>query len=118
MRPCLCDHLPPAGQPYTTEYCRLCYLYYTDPAYKGEWGRGGEKCPFLGGQLREEERPANFVVLDAADEVEAIRLRPAARWVVRQGAVVAETEPAHTTVFDDGNAIPVSFTPGEASAPG
>ena len=32
-----------------------------------------------------EGLPANFVVFDCADEAEAIRLRPAARWVVRQG---------------------------------
>ena len=63
----------------------------------------------------EEGQPANFVVLDAADEVEAIRLRPAARWVVRQGAVVAETEPAVSTVFSGGEAIPVAFVAGEGS---
>jgi cytosine deaminase len=57
----------------------------------------------------EEGRPANFVVLDAADEVEAIRLRPAARWVVRAGRVVAETQPARSTVFEQGEEIPVSF---------
>lgn len=44
-------------------------------------------------------KPANFIVLDCEDEVEAIRLRPAVRWVVRAGAVVAETEPATTRVF-------------------
>jgi cytosine/creatinine deaminase len=53
--------------------------------------------------------PANFVVFDCADEAEAIRLRPAARWVVRHGRVVAETEPARSTVFDDGSAQPVAY---------
>src|SRR2546421_8547289 len=33
----------------------------------------------------EAGKPANFIVLDCADEVEAIRLRPAVRWVVREG---------------------------------
>jgi cytosine deaminase len=61
----------------------------------------------------EEGRPANFVVLDAADEVESIRLRPAARWVVRGGVVVAETVPAKSTVFDRGEAVPVNFVPGD-----
>ena len=32
-----------------------------------------------------EGLPANFVVFDCEDEAEAIRLRPAARWVVRLG---------------------------------
>jgi cytosine/creatinine deaminase len=56
-----------------------------------------------------EGLPANFVVFDCADESEAIRLRPAARWVVRNGRVVAETEPARSTVHVDGVAQPVTF---------
>src|SRR4051794_33221649 len=54
---------------------------------------------------------ASFVVFDCADEAEAIRLRPAARWVVRNGRVVAETEPARSLVHVDGQAQPVAFTP-------
>jgi cytosine/creatinine deaminase len=46
----------------------------------------------------EEGKPANFVIFDCDDEAEAIRLRPAALAVVRLGRVVAETEPARTTV--------------------
>jgi cytosine/creatinine deaminase len=49
-----------------------------------------------------EGKPANFVVLDCDDEVEAIRLRPAPRWVVRGGRVVAETEPARSRVLVPG----------------
>jgi cytosine deaminase len=56
-----------------------------------------------------EGAPANFVVFDCADEAEAIRLRPAARWVVRNGRVVAETEPARSVVHVDGSPRPVSF---------
>jgi len=52
---------------------------------------------------------ANFVVFDCADEAEAIRLRPAGRWVVRNGRIVAETEPARSVVHVDGNAQPVTF---------
>jgi cytosine deaminase len=65
-----------------------------------------------------EGRAANFVVFDAADEAEAIRLRPAARWVVRNGRVVAETQPARSVVHVDGDARPVTFTrePGGVSA--
>lgn len=47
----------------------------------------------------DEGKPSNFVVLDCSDEVEAIRLRPAARWVVRHGVVIAETEPSQTRML-------------------
>jgi cytosine deaminase len=56
-----------------------------------------------------EGKPANFVVFDCADEAEAIRLRPAARWVVRNGRVVAETEPARSVVHDGDEARSVRF---------
>jgi cytosine/creatinine deaminase len=49
-----------------------------------------------------EGRPANFIVLDCDDEVEAIRLRPAPRWVVRGGRVVAETESPRSRVLAPG----------------
>lgn len=58
----------------------------------------------------EEGKPANFVVFDCADEAEAIRLRPAARWVVREGRVVAETEPARSVVHHGEKTHPVTFT--------
>jgi cytosine deaminase len=56
-------------------------------------------------------KPANFVVLDCADEAEAIRLRPVALWVVRRGRVVAETEPARSRVIGDGWEEQVTFAP-------
>ena len=56
-----------------------------------------------------EGQPANFVVLECEDEVEAIRLRPTARWVVRNGNVVAETEPSRTTVLAPGFEGEVTF---------
>jgi cytosine deaminase len=56
-----------------------------------------------------EGGPADFVVFDCADEAEAIRLRPAARWVVRHGRVVAETKPARSSVHVDGNAQPITY---------
>jgi len=56
-----------------------------------------------------EGLPANFVVFDCPDEAEAIRLRPAARWVVRHGRVVAETEPARSTVHIGADHRRVSF---------
>jgi len=57
-----------------------------------------------------EGMPANFVVFDCTDEAEAIRLRPAARWVVRGGRVVAETMPAQSVVHHAGQSRPVTFT--------
>jgi cytosine deaminase len=63
-----------------------------------------------------EGQPANFVVFDCADEAEAIRLRPAARWVVRLGRVVAETEPARSTVHHAGAPHEVTFTKPTAQA--
>jgi cytosine/creatinine deaminase len=56
-----------------------------------------------------EGLPASFVIFDCADEAEAIRLRPAARWVVRNGRVVAETEPARSVVHHAGGERPVTF---------
>jgi len=56
-----------------------------------------------------EGQAASFVVFDCADEAEAIRLRPAARWVVRRGRIVAETEPARSTVHHAGSDLQVTY---------
>jgi hypothetical protein len=37
MRPCRCDNLPPAGEPYAPPYCRLCWLYAHDADYRRLW---------------------------------------------------------------------------------
>jgi hypothetical protein len=50
------------------------------------------------------------VIFDCADEAEAIRLRPVARWVVRLGRVVAETEPARAVVHRAEGDVPMTFT--------
>jgi cytosine deaminase len=65
-----------------------------------------------------EGSPANFVVFDCTDEAEAIRLTPAARWVVRAGQVVAETEPAHSVVHHRGTSEVVTFVKTTASEGG
>ncbi len=59
---------------------------------------------------------ADFVVLQAADPVEALRLKPARLWVVRGGAVIAEAAPATSRLSLGGTAVEVDFThrPGEA----
>src|SRR4029077_13459104 len=54
----------------------------------------------------EEGKPADCVVFDAPDALEVIRLRATRRWVIRRGAVIAETSPAQTTL----NGEPVPFT--------
>jgi len=59
-----------------------------------------------------EGAPANLTVFDCEDEAEAIRLRPAARWVLREGRVVAETEPARSTIHRAGADVPVTFARG------
>ncbi len=59
-----------------------------------------------------EGAPANLAVFDCEDEAEAIRLRPAARWVLREGRVVAETEPARSTIHRAGADVPVTFARG------
>jgi cytosine deaminase len=53
---------------------------------------------------------ANFVIFDCEDEAEAIRLRPAALWVVREGRIVAETQPAASVVHHAGARHTISFT--------
>jgi cytosine deaminase len=63
-------------------------------------------------------KTANFIVLDCADEIEAIRLRPAVLWVIRDGRVVAETEPARTRVIGRGWEQEMNFsTAGKEPAP-
>ena len=44
-------------------------------------------------------RPADCVVFDAKDAIEALRLGAVRRFVVRHGAVVAETLPGTSTVM-------------------
>jgi cytosine deaminase len=88
-----------------TELYRAYEMVTSNPAHAAEveWGV-------------KEGLPANFVLFDCEDEAEAIRLRPAARWVVRHGRVVAETEPARTTVHHAGSARPVTYTKSADSA--
>jgi cytosine/creatinine deaminase len=59
--------------------------------------------------------PASLVVYDAPGEVDAIRLIPRRRLVLRRGRVVARTEPARTTVIWDGREEPVDFLPAHGS---
>ncbi|HAQ07420.1 MAG TPA: cytosine deaminase [Bacillus bacterium] len=49
----------------------------------------------------ETGKPANFIVLAAENEYEAIRKQATVRYSVRQGKVIAETKPSETTVRID-----------------
>ena len=59
----------------------------------------------------EEGKPAHFIVFDAPNPVEVMRLLPARRWVVRDGRVLAETTPASTRLFHEGREETVTFAP-------
>ncbi len=56
-----------------------------------------------------EGGPADLVVFEAPTEMDALRLLPRRRLVLRAGRVVARTEPARTTVVWDGSEEPVDF---------
>ncbi len=63
----------------------------------------------LEGYGLDEGLPANLVVISAPTEMDALRLMPRRRLVLRRGRVVARTEPARTTVVWDGQEEPVDF---------
>lgn len=46
----------------------------------------------------EEGKPANFIVLNAENEYEAIRKQATVRYSFRNGQLIAETKPAETTI--------------------
>lgn len=54
-------------------------------------------------------RRADFVVLDAGSRIDALRLSPACRYVVKAGRIVARTEPASHRVLAGGQMKPVDF---------
>ncbi len=53
---------------------------------------------------------ADFVILQAADKVEALRLKPARLFVVRRGKVIAETAPVSSRVHLKDHEVEVDFT--------
>jgi cytosine deaminase len=66
----------------------------------------------------EEGKPADFVVFDAPTPLEVMRLRPARRWVVRRGRVVAETTPALSRLLlENDREERVTFRPKGAATP-
>jgi cytosine deaminase len=60
----------------------------------------------------EEDKPAHLVIFDAANRSEALRLNPARLRVIKDGRVVATTDPARSRILrDDGNGETVTFVP-------
>jgi cytosine deaminase len=53
---------------------------------------------------------ADFVILQAADPIEALRLRPARLFVVRRGEVIAETSPVASRLILGGETTAVDFS--------
>jgi cytosine/creatinine deaminase len=49
----------------------------------------------------EEGKPADFVIFDAPTPIDVISLRATRRYVVRRGRVIAETNPARTTLLGE-----------------
>lgn len=58
----------------------------------------------------EPGRNADFVILQAADPIEALRLKPARLFVVRGGQVIAETPPVASRLTLDGESLSVDFS--------
>jgi cytosine deaminase len=54
-------------------------------------------------------KPADLVVLDAQDELDALRRQSVARIVLSKGKVVARTTPVACTVFMQGVPHPVDY---------
>ncbi|MCK4259587.1 MAG: cytosine deaminase [Halanaerobiales bacterium] len=54
-------------------------------------------------------KPANLVILDAFDEMDAIRRLTSARIVISKGKIIAQTKPAETTVILDDKSEEVTF---------
>ena len=52
---------------------------------------------------------ADFIILDTQTVLEAIRLSPVCRYVVKSGRIVAQTEPANSRIQKNGKMVPVDF---------
>ena len=59
----------------------------------------------------EEGKPASFIVVDAVDPHDALRLVPARLHVVKDGRVVASTSPSQARLFREGAEEAITFVP-------
>jgi cytosine deaminase len=62
----------------------------------------------------EEGKPASFIIVDAADAHDALRLVPARLHVVKNGRVVASTTPSQSTIIREGAEEKITFVPSVA----
>lgn len=53
-RPCFCDRLPPAGEDYSTAYCKLCWQWHNSPGHRAYW-QDSPRCPHLWKRARDEK---------------------------------------------------------------
>lgn len=70
----------------------------------------GAKTMGLDGYGLEPGCNADLVILQAADPIEAIRLRPPRLYVIRRGKIISRTSPAVCSVDLDGQKFDVDFT--------
>lgn len=59
----------------------------------------------------EEGKPASFIIVDAVDAHDALRLVPARLHVIKEGRVVASTTPSQSRLFRDGAEEAITFVP-------
>ena len=64
----------------------------------------------------EEGKPANLLILDAADAFDALRLLPPRLFVIKAGRVVAKTLPSRTSIRRAGGSELVAFVPSDHPA--
>jgi cytosine deaminase len=57
----------------------------------------------------EEGKPADMIIVDAEDEMDAIRLQSECLYVIKAGKVVAHTKPAQSKVIYDENEEIIDF---------
>ncbi len=55
--------------------------------------------------------PADLVIWDACSPIEALRLLPVPRTVMRQGKIIAQSQAAHRQVYYDDRTVTVDFKP-------
>src|ERR1051326_6533625 len=61
-----------------------------------------------------EGKPASFIIVDAADPHDALRLVPARLHVVKDGRVVASTTPSQSRLFREGAEEAVTYVPSQS----
>jgi cytosine deaminase len=64
----------------------------------------------------EEGKPASFIIVDAADAHDALRLVPARLHVIKDGRVVASTTPSQSAILRDGAVEKITFVPSQSQA--